>query len=66
MDKIFAKTLKTLLWNFLKLFKSSRFEVFFQKLGSNYSYIMIRNFMGKKKIEKTDDPEILHCRQMEK
>ena len=27
--------------------KPSRSEVFFHKLGSNFSYFMIRNFMGK-------------------
>ena len=65
MDKIFAKTLKTLLWDFLKLSKSSRFEVFFK----NWDQIILRLWwetLWGKKIEKTDDPEILHCRQVEK
>ena len=61
MDKIFIKTLK----NLIKPSKPSRSEVFF-KNWDQILLILWWEILWGKKIEKTDDPEILHCRQMEK
>ena len=63
MNKIFDETLKT----FLETFKPSKPNPLnlFPKTGiRHFSYFMMWNFMEKK--EKTDDPEILHSRQMGK
>ena len=62
VDKIFAKTLKTFLgllepsepiWNFLK----NRYP--------SLSYFTMSNFMDKNQ-KKTDNTDILHCRQMKR
>ena len=65
MDKNFAKTLKTLLWDLLNPPSQANLN-FFQKLGPiNFLTLWCETLWGKK-LEKTVDPEILHCRQMEK
>ena len=61
MDKIFIKTLKTL----IKPSKPSRSEVFFKNWDQTSLILWWETLWGKK-IEKTDDPKILHCTQMEK
>ena len=62
MDKIFAKTLKNLLLATFKPFKPSSLNLFAKTGIRHFSYSMMWNFMEKK--EKTEDPEILHSRQM--
>ena len=66
MDKIFAKTLKTL-YN-LRTFKPSKpspSELIFK----NWDPLLILLYDVKlhgERLDKTDDQEILHCRQMGK
>ena len=61
MDKIFAKTLKTY------LSPPSQAD-FFKNTGIKPFLLCDEKLYGqkKKKKEKTDDPEILYCRQMDK
>ena len=65
MDKIFARTLKTLFWDFLSS-PSQADQKFFSKTGIKLFLLCDEKLYGGKKTEKTDDPEILHYRQMEK
>ena len=64
MDKIFAKTLKTLTLETFKLSKPSPSELIFKNW--DLSLFLIWYETSWEKIEETDDPEILHCRQMGK
>ena len=64
MNKIFVKTLKTLLWDFLSPASQADLNLFSKTVIHPFSYFMMWNFMVQK-IEKNYDPEILHCRQME-
>ena len=65
MDKTFVKTLKTLLEGFLSAPSQAHLNLF-SKIGiRHFSYFMMWNFMGQKQ-KKSDDLEILHCRQMGK
>ena len=64
MDKIFAKTLKNL-YN-LRTFKHSKpspSELIFKNWDPSLILLYDMKLRGKK-LEKTDDQEILHCRQM--
>ena len=64
MDKIFAKTLKNL-YN-LRTFKPSKpspSELIFKNWNPSLILLYDVKLHGKK-LEKTDDQEILHCRQM--
>ena len=65
MDKIFAKALKTLLWDFLSPPSQDDLKFFFTNGDPSLFLLADVKFYGEK-IEKTDDPEILHCRQMKK
>ena len=64
MDKIFAQTLKILTLGTFKPSKPSPSEIIFKNCHPSLFLLYNENFMGK--IEETDDPEILHCRQMGK
>ena len=65
MDKIFAKTLKTLFWDFSSSPSQADLKFFFKNWDQTFLTLWWETLWGKK-TEKTDDPEILHCRQMEK
>ena len=64
MDKIFAKTLKNLTLGTFKPSKPSPSELIFKNWDP--SLFLLYDVKIQEKIEKTDDPEILHCRQMGK
>ena len=66
MHKIFAKTLKTLynLWTF-KPSQAKSIRTSFQNWDPSLFFLYDVKLQGKK-IEKADDQEILHCRQMGK
>ena len=65
MDKIFAKTLKTLFWDFSSSPSQADLKFFSKNWDQTFLTLWWETLWGKK-TEKTDDPEILHCRQMEK
>ena len=65
MDKIFVKTLKILLKGLYKPSKPHPSELFFKNCDPSLVLLYDMKLHGKK-IEKTDDPRILYCRQMEK
>ena len=65
MDKIFTKTLKNLTLGTFKPSKPSPSELIFKNWDLSFFLLYDLKLHGKK-IEKTDDQEILHCRQMGK
>ena len=65
MDQIFAKTLKNLTLGTFKPSRPSPSELIFKNWDPSLFLIYDVKLHGKK-IEKTDDTEILHCTQMGK
>ena len=63
----FCQNPKNVNWGIFKPSKPSPFELIFKNWDpSLFLPYDVKLHEKKKKIEKTDDPEILHCRQMGK